>query len=84
MYEYCFIVESFDGLKSKVIMVNGTGETTLKVESGLTNLITALNDLGSQGWECIGYDSQYRNNINFWTMKRAVVIPEPITETVVE
>jgi hypothetical protein len=68
MYEYCFFVETFNGISSKVIKVDGTGQTELQVNGGLLNLVTSLNTLGSEGWNCIGYDSNYRNNLNFWTL----------------
>lgn len=70
MYEFCFVVETFDGIKSVVSKIDSTGETVLKVETGLVHLVNVLNDLGSEGWECVGYNTGYRNALNFWTFKR--------------
>lgn len=79
MYDYCFIAETFDGIKSVVTKIDSTGETVLKIETGLVNLIKALNDLGSDGWEVVGYNSGYRNTLNFWTLKRTIT-EEPAVE----
>lgn len=80
MYEFCFLIETFDGVKSVVTLVDSTGEKSVDVNTGLLNLITVLNDLGSKGWECVGYSAGFRNTLNFWTMKRIVVAEEPAVE----
>ncbi len=73
MFEYCFLIETYDGIKSVVTRVDSTGETVLNISNGLAGLIGALDTLGLDGWECIGYDAGYRNSLNFWTLKKAKV-----------
>jgi len=73
MFEYCFLIETFDGIKSVVTRVDSTGDKILEISTGMVNLIGALNTLGAEGWECVGYNSGYRNTLNFWTLKRAVI-----------
>jgi len=73
MFEYCFLIETYDGIKSVVTRVDSTGETVLNISNGLAGLIGALDTLGLDGWERIGYDAGYRNSLNFWTLKKAKV-----------
>jgi hypothetical protein len=63
-----------------VLPVNSEGKTEAYSPAGLLNAVTVLNELGSNGWECVGYNFNIRNNLNFWTMKKAVVIEDTVIE----
>ncbi len=78
MFEYCFLVEAFDGIDNRMLLVNSEGQTELDSSAGLLNAVTVLNQLGAEGWECVGYNFNIRNNLNFWTMKR--IVTESVTE----
>jgi hypothetical protein len=43
MFEYCFLIETYDGIKSVVTRVDSTGETVLNISNGLAGLIGALD-----------------------------------------